>query len=252
MKETHFSLCHTSVMQLAEGCDDLQGFVASLPARFEQSEGKLIHDGRNKLREISYKANDYVVKSYKKPNPVNRLVYGLLRPSKAKRSFCNALLLKQISVGTPDPVGYLNVRNGLLFTQSFLITRKSVCRYRYDQLFDTHTEMQEAVAREVGRITAVLHENNLSHLDYGRGNILFDFDKQGNVFLELVDLNRMRHGTVDIKAGCKNLERLPATAQMHRWLAQEYALARDFDEEECYRLMRAYRSVQPGLIEGEF
>ena len=252
MIKKQFSLCHPSVMQLAEGYDDLQDFVASLPARFKQKEGTLIHDGRNKLREILYKDHSYVVKSYRKPNPLNRLVYGLLRPSKAKRSYDNALLLKQIYVGTPDPVAYLNVRNGLLFTHSFLVTRKSACRYRYDQLFTSHKEMQEAVVREVGRVTAMLHENRLSHLDYGRGNILFDFDGKGNVILELVDLNRMRHGKVDIKAGCKNLERLPATAQMHRWMAHEYAMSRDFDDEECYRLMRAYRKVQPGQVEGEF
>ena len=95
MIKKQFSLCHPSVMQLAEGYDDLQDFVASLPARFKQKEGTLIHDGRNKLREILYKDHSYVVKSYRKPNPLNRLVYGLLRPSKAKRSYDNALLLKQ-------------------------------------------------------------------------------------------------------------------------------------------------------------
>lgn len=36
MIKKQFSLCHPSVMQLAEGYDDLQDFVASLPARFKQ------------------------------------------------------------------------------------------------------------------------------------------------------------------------------------------------------------------------
>lgn len=49
--------------------------------------------------------------------------------------------------------------------------------------------------------------------------------------------------------GCKNFERLPATPQMHRWMAEEYAKARNFDVEKCFELMRAYRSVQPGKID---
>ena len=70
--------------------------------------------------------------------------------------------------------------------------------------------------------------------------------------LEIVDLNRMDIGPLDIKAGCKNLERLPATPQMHRWLAEEYAQARGMDTEECYQLMVAYRSTQPGKIDGKY
>ena len=37
--------------------------------------------------------------------------------------------------------------------------------------------------------------------------------------------------------------------QMHRWMAEEYAKARNFDVEKCFELMRAYRSVQPGKID---
>jgi hypothetical protein len=39
---------------------------------------------------------------------------------------------------------------------------------------------------------------------------------------------------------------------MHRWLAEEYAQARGMDSEMCYQLMVAYRSTQPGKIDGKY
>ena len=38
--------------------------------------------------------------------------------------------------------------------------------------------------------------------------------------------------------------RLPATPQMHSWIAEEYARVRGFDVKECLDLMVAYRSTQ--------
>jgi Ser/Thr protein kinase RdoA (MazF antagonist) len=97
-------------------------------------------------------------------------------------------------------------------------------------------------------VTARLHEHGYAHKDYGRANILFQKTPNG-ITIEIVDLNRMYIGPIDMKTGCKNFERLPATPQMHRWMAEEYAKARNFDVEKCFELMRAYRSVQPGKID---
>lgn len=102
--------------------------------------------------------------------------------------------------------------------------------------------------------TACIHAARLhvdtvyAHKDYGRANILFQKTPNG-ITIEIVDLNRMYIGPIDMKTGCKNFERLPATPQMHRWMAEEYAKARNFDVEKCFELMRAYRSVQPGKID---
>ena len=232
--------------------NSLRDFMLSLPKRFKQGEGTLIHDGRNKLRCINYKGKEYVVKSFKRPNFINRWVYGLLRPSKAQRAYRNALLYQKIGIGTPQPVGYLNLRKGVAFDQSYFVTLKSSCPWRYEDLF-THTfDYADEVLQEVGRITAILHNHGLAHKDYGRANILFERLPNGKIHLDIVDLNRMDFGPLSIKQGCKNLERLPATAHMHRIIANAYAKERHLSADECYRLMRQYRSVQPGQIKGEF
>ena len=251
MKLTRLS-AHPTILELLPGYERMEGFLLSLPSLFQQEKGQLIHDGRNQLRVLEFEGEKYVVKAYRKPFFITRLIYGFFRPSKAKRSLENALLLRSIGVGTPEPIGYINQRNGFLFTRSFFVTRISTCPYRYDMLFQQHFDCEEKVLREIGRITAKMHEHGISHLDYGRGNILFDKMPSGEVRLELVDLNRIKHGPVDMVRGCKNLERLPATAQMHRWIAEEYAKIRHYDEEQCFQLMRKFRKTQPAQEPNEF
>ena len=225
-----------------------ESFILSIPELFDNGEGETIYKGRNELRSFEYEGMQMIVKSYRKPNFINRFVYGLLRPSKAKRSYYNALKLIEIGVGTPIPVAYINIRSFLLFDKSYLITLKSGCSHVYSELFTEKFKEEEAVLREIGKVTATLHNNGMAHLDYGRGNILFGIN--GNkVKIELVDLNRMYFGNLDMNSGCKNLERLPATPQMHSFLAEEYAKARNMNFEKCLELIKKYRSTQPGKID---
>lgn len=229
----------------------LHDWMLSLPERFRRGEGELIHNGRNQLRELTCKGQIYIVKAYRRPHIINRYVYGTLRPSKAKRSYDNALMLTGIGIGTPQPVGYLNIRDGLAFGQSYLVTKKSACPYRYEDLlnrpFPDATEILQAIALT----TARLHDHGLYNKDYSRGNILFGRDDKGKVHIELVDLNRIIHRKLDINAGCKNFDRLPATIAMRRTMATAYAKARGFDPERCYDLMREYRARQPERLETE-
>lgn len=243
----HVFAPRTLVMQ--PGCEALEGFMRSMPERFAAGEGTVVYKGRNELRMMECAGRKLVVKSFRRPNVVNRFVYGVFRPSKAKRSFDHARLFLAIGVGTPYPVGYLNVRRGLLFDRSYYVTFMSDCPHTYNDLFYQDFDYADEVVRAVGRLTAVLHEHGYAHKDYGRGNILFAKTEAG-VKLDIVDLNRMYVGPIDIKRGCKNFERLPATPHMHRLMAEEYAAARGFDAGECFRLMQAYRSTQPGKIDG--
>ncbi len=229
---------------------ELRDFVASVAARFAGGEGIVIHKGRNELRVMEHGGQRYVVKEFRRPNVVNRFVYGILRPSKARRSYEYAGLFLGIGVGTPQPIGYVEIRRRGMFDSCYYVSRQSDCPYVYGDLFRQTFDCAEAVARAVGRTTALLHEHGYAHKDYSRGNILFRRVGDGTVELEIVDLNRLRMGEIGMRAGCKNFERLPATPQMHRWMAEEYAKARGFDPEECYSLMRAYRAAQNDKIDG--
>lgn len=245
-KEQNFT---TTLSVVNSDFEELEDFIKSLPERFRNNEGVVIHKGRNELRKMEYSGLQVVIKSFRRPNIINRLVYGFLRSSKAERSFNHAKKLLEIGVSTPDPIGYLEKRRMLLFfDESYYLSALSTCPYVYDNLFTQDFEYAEEVFRAIGRNTAILHEHGYAHKDYGRLNILFEKTSDG-IKLDIVDLNRMHIGPIDMKAGCKNFERLPATPQMHRWMAEEYAEARGFDADRCFELMAAYRSTQPGKID---
>lgn len=229
----------------------LHDWMLSLPERFRRGEGKLIHDGRNQLRELTYEGQAYVVKSYRRPHIINRYVYGTLRPSKAKRAYDNALMLLRIGIGTPQPVGYLNLRSGLAFAQSYNVTKASACPYRYEDLLGQNFPDADEILQAIARTTAELHEHELHNKDYSRGNILFGRAADGRMHIELVDLNRIVRRPLDVRAGCRNFDRLPATIAMRRVMATAYAEARGFDPDECYDLMREYRARQPERLETE-
>lgn len=231
-----------NVLKYSPEYESLRPFLETLPERFAKGEGVVIHRGRNVLRQLEYEGHSYVVKSFHRPNLINRFVYGVLRASKARRSYQYAETFTKIGVGTPRPVAYIEMRSHLLFTDSYYVTCLSQCSHVYSDLFERKFDYEAAVLREVGRTTAILHEHGYAHKDYGRGNILFGKMPDGTVRVEIVDLNRMYIGPIDVKRGCKNLERLPATPEMHRLLAEEYAKVRGFDAEECYELMKGYRS----------
>lgn len=228
----------------------LKGTVDSLPDIFRYNSGTIIYKGRNELRQIEYEGRQYVAKSFH-TNPINRFVYGVFRKSKAERSYLHALRLREIGVGTPEPVAFIDIRKCGILAYSYYLSCRSECSHVYVDIFSHKFECEDELMREIGRKAAVMHNNGLAHLDFGRGNILFEETTEGKVKIDIVDLNRMYFGELSMEKGCKNLERLPANPHQHRLIAEEYAKGRGFDADRCYELIRTFRNTQPGKIDAE-
>lgn len=228
----------------------LKPFVLSLPKLFADGKGEEMFKRRNEIRLFEHGGYKLVVKSYCKPSFLNQVVYDTLRASKAKRSFMYAERFLAFGVGSPQPVAWYDTRRGLLLEHSYYVSLLSPCSHDCGDLFDPKfNDVQEQVMREVGRATALLHNNGYAHKDYGRGNILFCIETGGAVRIDIVDLNRMYIGKVGMERGCKNLERLPMTPAMRRAFTREYARLRGFDYDECYKLIEHYRNLAKGQEE---
>ena len=161
-------------VQVNPDCQELTEFVRSVPDRFHRQEGVVIYRGRNELRKITYQGQDFVVKSFRRPNCINRWVYGTFRPSKARRSFEHANLLMAAGIGTPRPIGYIELRRHWEFDESYYITAMSSCPYTYEELFRRPFANEDDIIRAVALTTARMHDQGYAHKDYGRGNILFN------------------------------------------------------------------------------
>ena len=238
-----YCLFHPRKVYVDAGFCTLTSYVKALPALFKYDSGTVIYKGRNELREMDWYGTKVVIKSFRVPNLINRIAYGVFRSSKAQRSFEYAEMLRREGIGSPTPVAYYTERNGLLFTRSYYVSLKSECPYSYVNLMRGDFPGQEEILRAIARTTAALHEKGYLHKDYSRGNILFRHTDKG-VEVEIIDLNRIRFRTVDMEEGCRNFERLPGTPEMFAILADEYAKARGFDANECLKLILKYNNAQ--------
>jgi tRNA A-37 threonylcarbamoyl transferase component Bud32 len=210
----------------------LDEFVYNIPELFE-TDGKTIHSIRNTIKTFEVNKSTIVVKSFHKPNFINKLIYGNFRDSKAHRSYDYALKLIGLGIGTPAPIGYYEQKCFFLFLKSYYACLQSECPYQFTDLInDKEFPDRDLILKAIGRFTASLHDKGIRHHDYSAGNILFQL-KGNSIDIELIDLNRIEFGVVDIQKGCKNFERLNIDAESLKIMAKEYALARGFDTEVC-------------------
>lgn len=223
---------------ISENFTELGKFTHSLPGTFA-TQGKTIYKGRNELKEYSVGGRTLIVKSFRKPHIINRIVYTWFRKPKAERSYEYARLLLERGIATPVPVGFITAGSMFLMGRSFYVSLKSECPYTFRDMQSKTFARQDDILKSIARTTARLHGMGWLHRDYSAGNILFR-DDTPEVRIELVDLNRMSFCRVDMDKGCKNFERLPCSDNMLRVMASAYAEERNFDKEKCFSLMRKY------------
>lgn len=87
MKWVKHGLCHLLAHRTLELCPDYQNmedFMYSIPERFAAGEGTVVYKGRNELRKMTYGGLDLVVKSFHRPNLINRFVYGVFPALKSQ------------------------------------------------------------------------------------------------------------------------------------------------------------------------
>lgn len=207
-------------------------FVARLNQDFA-AQGDVLYQKRNVLKRFAVENTAVVVKAFQKPSFFKAIIYGWFRKSKARRSFEYAVHLQQAGIGTPAPIGYLECRTLGCLTTSYYASEESLCTHTFNDLIGNPTlPFRTEILTAIGEFTARLHELGIRHQDYSGGNILFEY-REGKVAIELIDLNRLKFGKVNLLDGCRNFERLNIDADALRTMAKAYAQARSFDVQLC-------------------
>ena len=85
------------------------------------------------------------------------------------------------------------------------------------------------MAKALAHFAYDMHSKGVLHLDFSPGNILWDYDGNGNFVFSIVDINRMHFGTITQKQACRSFSRLWGPKNFIVTLVTEYALIAGYD-----------------------
>jgi len=213
--------------------DSLDNFIEN----FDTQGAPFGNQDRNSLK--LFKLNEFIlnVKSFRIPNLVNQLAYKFFRKSKAQRSFEYANKLRQMHVGTPQPIAYYEFATPFLFKKSYYISKQLECDLTYRELTtDFNFPNHEAILRAFTRFTFQLHEKGIHFLDHSPGNTLIQLNN-GDYKFYLVDLNRMEFKPLDFETRIKNFARLTIHKSMVEVMSDEYAKCSGENYDKVFNLM---------------
>lgn len=218
----------------------LEGFVENLPASFA-NEGETLYAARNIIKLFDVEGFKVNVKFFKKPILINQIVYRTFRKSKARRSYEYAFKLKEKGLYTPAPIAYIKETKFGLLKNSFYISKHESFDGTMRELKTSLLSEKEELIKQFAKYTASLHEQQILHLDYSSGNILYKKDGDNYIFY-LVDLNRMEFDKpISMDTACFNFRRLWGSDDMIFLFIKEYAQSRNFDVEDCLKRTLYYR-----------
>lgn len=194
------------------------------------SGAEVIYDGRNTLWRLRQENTVFVIKSFRRPNAINSVVYTTLRRSKARRSYENALRLLNLGFLTPTPVAWGEVRiNGRLDRSYYVCLEQQGEDLRYWERRDDAEPLLQALGAEMAR----LHRAGVWHKDFSPGNVIFFRDSgSGEYKFSYIDLNRMQFGVRNHRCLMSMFGTLNEEAEVRR-LARFYAEAAGIDSDRA-------------------
>ncbi|WP_320034587.1 hypothetical protein [Halarcobacter sp.] len=203
-------------------------FLENIKDFFKNSETS-IHKARNEIKIIDFEGEKLVVKSFKIPHFLNKIIYSFFRDSKAKKSYQNSLKIGKFA---PKAIGYIEFRKNFLFEKSFFVSEN----FQYDltirePLLDENYPDKNKIFEEFAKFTFHLHNNGIFHQDYSPGNILIKKDESGYIF-KIVDINRMKFKNLTFEERVKNFSKLWAKDEDLIIILKAYSKYVDFDKKE--------------------
>lgn len=215
---------------------DFQEFLLNIKSYFQENQNT-IHKARNEIKVINYKNSDLVVKSFKVPNFLNRIIYTFFRSTKAKKSYEYSL---KIGDFTPKPIGFIEFYDNLLLKDSYFVSEK----FDYDftirePLLDKDFPDKEQIFKAFSNFTHSLHEAGIFHLDFSPGNILIK-EQNGEYIFKIVDINRMKFRPLCNELRMKNFSKLWAKDEDLKIIIKEYAKISGMNEDIAIKKALSY------------
>lgn len=208
-------------------------------SNFDTSGKYLVEGQRNSIKLFDLGGTIANIKSFKKPNIVNKIIYRFFRKSKAKRSFEYGNFLIENGIGTPTPIAFFENFDWLGLSSSYYVSEHLHSDLTFRELvqipdFPDH----ENILRQFIQFSYLLHQKGIEFLDHSPGNTLIKKNERGDYNFYLVDLNRMKfHNEIDFQTRMKNLSRLTPKKEMIAVMSNEYAKLSGEDENTVFKTM---------------
>ena len=218
---------------------DLQERIVFLIDHF-LIEGKILVNGqRNAIKLFEVEGITLNIKSFKRPNLFNKIVYRYFRKSKARRSFEFASKLMEMQIGTPQPVAFFENYDFVGLKESYYACEHLENVFEFREIVQNEAfENRDFIIRKFTQFTFEMHEKGIEFLDHSPGNTLIHKNADGSYSFFLVDLNRMQfHETIDFKTRMKNLSKITHKKDMIAVMSNEYAKLLNGDETTIFETM---------------
>lgn len=206
-----------------------------------KKEGELIgSEKRNVIKFFDLEDGTKVnVKSFKKPNTLNTIIYGYIRKSKAQRSFEYATLLLEKGIGTPQPYAYYENKSVLGLEQSYYFSNQQDIDLMFRNLvFDSNYPNREEIIKQTAQFFFKVHNEGIEFIDNTAGNTLIKKVGENEYKFYLVDLNRMSfHANLSMEQRARNIAKLTTEEDINSILAKEYAKLYQVNENEFFQLL---------------
>ena len=210
--------------------------LRNLIANFTTWGEDFFRGDRNVIKTFQLDGGKVVnVKSFRRPNLINRIVYKYFRRPKASRSFHHSRKLLDRGIKVPQPIAFFEKFNAYSITESYYISEQIYPDILFlTLLLNPGDPRYDEVVRQFAGFAYRMHEKGIEFRDFSPGNVLVMVREDGYEFY-LVDLNRMAfHEEISLEKRLKNFERLPPEERLIRLISEEYALLARRPFEEIY------------------
>ena len=222
-------------------------FIEHLPQNFEK-RGTTIYDQRNKIKRFDTALGEWIVKRYKIPNLMQRMVYTFFRKTKAERAYEFAEQFRVLGISTPPSIAYVEVKERWLFKTGYLVC--GVCNDPdLREGLRNRANFDKKLADEFAAFLVRMHEQGVLHGDLNLSNVLYRREGEGYRF-SVIDINRSRFKSALTKREClHNLTRLTHRRDLLEYIVRRYASIRCWDVEKV--LSEEFRLLEKLEMKGK-
>ncbi|MCQ2190079.1 MAG: lipopolysaccharide kinase InaA family protein [Paludibacteraceae bacterium] len=225
--------------------NELVSFLENLDTRFNQG-GSDMHIARNAIKcfEIPVETlglASLVVKRYKKPIAIQRVVYSFFRKSKAERAYLNGMKLLELGIHTPTPVAFIEHKDSGLMDYCYFVCEKSTDE-SLEPLILLDKPLDQDLATSLAEFFVDLHSKGIIHNDLNGGNILYHQVADSRYQFSLIDNNRMefRSSEISIRERMSNFCKF-SSETIYLQVAECYAKILGIDVEETKKIAKEVR-----------